>query len=1493
MKQIATLIFALSLLVKGDFLFAQSQGKLLLEEKLETTLTKDGTTYTQPETFPLKDKVPGGSIIGKFEMIDGKVGKALRLHGMSQVRYPQGAGLVDFAGGELSFWVALNFDPAEKNERTRTVLRNQMFVTFMGPGRSKVSVYTCLADLSVCVQNEDGNLLTARNVPFVWRPNEWHHLALRWGNELQLWCDGEKKISAQWDGLFGSIPVKPEGLYTIVGSLIGWGDVESEFAMDELTIRGPGAGQISSRPRIALPLLLDAPTMDGKLTDPFWQKAAKVSGFTGFDKKDLTATQPMVYAGYTAKGLYFGLDAKLAEGRSPRAMLTERDAPIYSGEDAIEIFLKPPLPDNAYCQFIASAAGTRFDSRAKEGLLDANIGGYNPDWEVKTDGRPGQWTAEIFVPFSSLGVNDTPQPGDVWKANFCLDNPAGFSSAVTWSFTGGNFNQSVYFGEMIFTGKERSLRHEKFGGFDLGEPLIAMKLIGEFQPIVTVRSEILDSTGKSVFKYEYPLRDANSTEIKPPPLTTGHYAMTVSATDEKGQSLFYQNLSFQTAKALSLTVANYPYAGYLQITADTRGLKEPMSKVVCAITSADKNQVGVVELKEFKGGIGEDRFTNDKLAPGSYEVEAKALGADNKVLETAKQTLKIFPKPSWWKNDLGMEHSVPLPFLAVKNTGEALSVWGRDYVFSKCAFPRQIVSQKKPMFSQSPTLNLKVNGKSTDLSKVQGTKGDSSPDAISLVGKQAVGDLAVAWESTVEFDGFTRYDLTLTPSKPTKIDELTLTIPLQKDLVRFLLASSGASGNVLAFAKQFDSGFMPYLWLGNDNMGLAFYSEKDQYWTPKDKKMVQVIPGDKETLLKANFIAQPCTIGKPIAFSFGLMATPIRPIPKNDPYAYPSWDHKGSIQFPEFLTYSLAENSIPKEGTLEFQCKLSQPKPGSNTEVFHWLIGKKTVGCYRMTPGEPDVLTLITDGRRILSAKVNVGAEAFTHIALTWDASNMAFYCNGKLASKAESKPLLEALAPGPGKLRFGCNNDWQGYTGLVLDEVRLSRGVRYQGESVAVPAVAFVKDDDTLLLDHLDGKFKPDGEDAKTDGGGVPTIGCSFIAGKFGQGLKMEVAPARPALDVMQEVGVNVTSHWLWQEPMRVYYAQPVLFGETVPGLKEEAADYHKHGIKSVPYAAYPAVGGPSPLVDQFSDEWGIRPVSTLPWQFPGAPEGYHLYNCCVNAKGFADYLVGGAAWAMDSFGFDGIYTDGLTHVYACQNQAHGCGYVDDDGNLHSTWPMFATREAVKRMYRVIKQRHPDGFLVNHASFDYILPTLSFSDILYTGEHEDYENLLTARVRFNSSPWGLYVTTLGGSEHIYSSLHTMTSLLHGVSIWGSGLLGRNDFGRKEYRIRQAYKSFNTSTSEWVPYWTGEGSYYQVDDPKIKVSLYCHTGKDVLMVVANYNREEKEVKLSLELAQMGLQGKVLKAANMMTEESVPVTQGSPLTLRIPAKSFMLMKFAVR
>ena len=101
--------------------------------------------------------------------------------------------------------------------------------------------------------------------------------------------------------------------------------------------------------------------------------------------------------------------------------------------------------------------------------------------------------------------------------------------------------------------------------------------------------------------------------------------------------------------------------------------------------------------------------------------------------------------------------------------------------------------------------------------------------------------------------------------------------------------------------------------------------------------------------------------------------------------------------------------------------------------------------------------------------------------------------------------------------------------------------------------------------------------------------------------------------------------------------------------------------------------------------------------------PKGHYFWDTCAQS-GFADYMAAGTRWVLDDLGFCGCYTDGLAQVYPCQNTHHGCGYYDSQGVLHSTWPLFATREMLKRMYRLIHARRPDGYLVNHVSFNSLI---------------------------------------------------------------------------------------------------------------------------------------------------------------------------------------------
>ncbi len=312
-----------------------------------------------------------------------------------------------------------------------------------------------------------------------------------------------------------------------------------------------------------------------------------------------------------------------------------------------------------------------------------------------------------------------------------------------------------------------------------------------------------------------------------------------------------------------------------------------------------------------------------------------------------------------------------------------------------------------------------------------------------------------------------------------------------------------------------------------------------------------------------------------------------------------------------------------------------------------------------------------------------------------------------------------------------------------------------------------------------------------------------------------------------------------------------------------------------------YPALGAPSALSDQFGHEWGRRPLSTQPAE---PPKGHYFWDVCPRS-GFADYMAAGTQWILDDLGFYGCYTDGLPQVYPCQNTHHGCGYYDDQGLLHSTWPLFATREMMKRMYRLIHARHPDAYLVNHVSFNMIIPSMSFTDVNYSGEHEQYEDLTKFRVRWQGKQWGIWPILLGDDSHGYTQIHVTYCLLHGVSVWPQGYLARNDMFRKTAMLWQAYDEFGYREAEWIPYYRAEPSLVHSFAPHVKTSVYLQRQKRALLVIGNLAHEVVQGKLRVNLGAMGLRG--TSAVNILDGRPLPL-RGDTLSVRLRPTSCVLV-----
>jgi hypothetical protein len=89
--------------------------------------------------------------------------------------------------------------------------------------------------------------------------------------------------------------------------------------------------------------------------------------------------------------------------------------------------------------------------------------------------------------------------------------------------------------------------------------------------------------------------------------------------------------------------------------------------------------------------------------------------------------------------------------------------------------------------------------------------------------------------------------------------------------------------------------------------------------------------------------------------------------------------------------------------------------------------------------------------------------------------------------------------------------------------------------------------------------------------------------------------------------------------------------------------------------------------------------------------------YVSCVNGP-FGELLLDGIAKLADEAGIDGVYMDGTTVPWACQNPTHpGCGEYQGDGTYLAHQPLRATRQFMKRLRSIFAQRRREFFLDAH----------------------------------------------------------------------------------------------------------------------------------------------------------------------------------------------------
>jgi hypothetical protein len=262
---------------------------------------------------------------------------------------------------------------------------------------------------------------------------------------------------------------------------------------------------------------------------------------------------------------------------------------------------------------------------------------------------------------------------------------------------------------------------------------------------------------------------------------------------------------------------------------------------------------------------------------------------------------RIMGKRSEWftsgKPKLGLEaldaNYVPKPWSPIKRDGSKVSVWNRGYVFDGKGVVDSITSSKISLL-ETP-VEIIINGTAVTFAAPEVVETNKGLVKLKHSG-EVKGSTTAELLCSVEYDGMVWCDVTVSPQK--EIDSLTLKIPVSAKIADFIhyigapqiYQSQDLPENSYSKALStkpgvvFKSGLKTHIWIGNNSAGLMWFTESDQFWWPKEREdCVRVIrkkSGAAE--LSLDIVAKPLPLkaGEKAHIRFGLMATPVKPMPK-------------------------------------------------------------------------------------------------------------------------------------------------------------------------------------------------------------------------------------------------------------------------------------------------------------------------------------------------------------------------------------------------------------------------------------------------------------------------------------------------------------------------------------------------------------------------------------------------------------------------------------
>ncbi len=1250
-----------------------------------------------------------------------------------------------------------------------------------------------------------------------------------------------------------------------------------------------------NRPLLTVGMCTSAPTIDGVFAPGEWDQAASTTGLMQLRDRELASVQPRFWLASDEDALYFAAATPVPAGVEPVAEHRQRDAKVYM-DDSIELILDPGQTRSRYFQLVLNSAGAIFDAKGDDSswnAVGARCAGGISD---------GEWRVELALPFAAIET-DAPQDGDRWGANVCLHCSWEEGLLGSWGPVETAFREAANFADLVFTrsgpvAAVQSVEALHAGRGELsasvhgdGDAISSLKIwpVGEERPVVQVERSASD-TGA----LEFALPEVNAGDA--PVQYLGELRVTTA-----GAPLLLLPFRMSTTSPLQLAIRAYVQDRRLEVeVAAGAGLPRP-EEHSCIVSLSPKGgqATKAVEVSQLPPtGPVIVTFEGDDLPGTELTVSVAVLDNAGNVVGQASRDLSD-PLHPWWLDDqTGAEDVIPPPYQPLTVAGDAVRPWGRSYRFGPCLMPSEVVTRDASVLAGPIELRAAADGRALPWSGQAPGMAAPKPHRVDLTGEAQCEALRLSGTAFIEYDGMIRLDLELTPTGQTVADELTLEIPLKLEHAELLYHFPGQWRSVANVGELPEEGwthaFKPYVWLGDNDRGFAWFCESAENWLPEDREdAITISREDGRVVLRLHLIAGE-EITEPLKYTFGFQATPIKEPEKT------VWDYRimhgaryGMQDSPATaagrLEYPAAGNIRGDQGTAEMW--MAAPRDSDVAKAaerdasipnfrFFWLDVDPQTNCglFWVGPNQAVRIWVRVDGNVLasLDAPVTWKRGELHHVAFSWGDA-LRIYIDGELRAERAYTGLM------PKDLTDATLNIGRGAPPVLVDEIRVSDIAR----APELDQQPYTPDEHTLLLDHLDLDATTSVERETAPVTGHPGVFVSPLGGgqgKHGMALYLHEGPdgkLYSQLDQCADDGVRTLvyhSSWSWMG----YPMVP-------PGREQDLRDLvkacHERGIQLLVYAS-PLSADQAPEWDLYHDDYLIDPLK-WPYRYEDPvtlkKEGHLAPACCWRSH-YKNLWLARQAQLIDEYDLDGYYLDGSEWPLWCENRHHGCGYVRRDGEIGQTCNIFATREYMKRLYVLCKTRNPDAQVNIHNSTVMVIPTLGWGTSSWGGEQlgslswdkggavETREYALDVlpldafRGEFMGRQWGVPSEFLC-YERPYTTPQVLSiTLLHDV------LVRPNPTHMPRISaIWRLHDSFGMGEATWYPYWNNR-DIFQTNSRRTKVSAYRHPRNGLLMLVSNLSVETTNARVRFDTQRLGLKPEGLAARDAISNDPIALSR---------------------